>query len=315
MTIQIEGSNMNKNVSRQVCIVSPVFNGETYLSRFFDSIISQTYRPLLLILIDDGSTDRTPQIIKKYDEIMSENDISFLALRQENSGQASAIEKGLQKAEGGFLIWPDTDDFLFPDSIQKRVDFLDNNKQYGFVVSKGFEFNEYDLKNACNVVTPKVPANGNTCKYALSGFVYQSPAVMTRMEVFLMANLNCEIFNTRSGQNVQLLLPLALSSKCGFLNTPLYGRVLRKNSHSRSFEVDLKSKQRRTEGLFETVLRTLLICDHTKPWHYVYASLVYCEAFWRNSIQQNSFPLKELNRSRSYILAKEFSVYFKTLLR
>lgn len=69
---------MNKLVS----IVSPCYNGESYIERYFEAIIKQTYRPLELILVNDGSKDRTDEIVNEYKEKLPESEIIFLVRKE-----------------------------------------------------------------------------------------------------------------------------------------------------------------------------------------------------------------------------------------
>lgn len=263
-----------------VSIVSPVYNGESYISRFLSSIEAQTYKPIELILVNDGSIDGTEGVVNSWHDRLAAAGISMIVLNQSNQGQACAIANGLQLAKGDFLIWPDTDDFLFPASIEERVRFLELNSQFGMVVSDGLQYDESDLEHFVDTVTPHIGAKGDVREYALAGRIYQSPSIMVRMDCFLKVNPRRLLHPTRNGQNVQLLLPLALSTRCGHLREPLYGRVLRSGSHSNSFGLDPKTKEIRTQALFQTVIQTLLLVQNARPWHYLFASLAYCGNCW-----------------------------------
>lgn len=313
---------MNPNTNSWVCVVSPVYNGETYIARFLESMLAQSYRPLRLVLVNDGSVDRTLDVVNTFRQRLSDAGVDFVCLSQANAGQASAMALGLQSADGDYLIWPDTDDFLFPDSIEKRVRFLEANLQYGFVVSDGVQYEENDLKQPCGAVKPQIPVNGDVRKYALSGCIFQSPSIMARMDCFASANPQKYIYPTRNGQNVQMLLPLALSAKCGHINEPLYGRVLRGASHSRSFGSSPQEKESRARDLFHTVVATLFTVEHTRPWHYVYASLAYCETCWRqkfNGAQSNGegtwYSLWQVQKKLTYSFCRLLKDHVRRCMR
>lgn len=84
------------------CIV-PVYNGERYLGEALDSILAQTYRSLEIIVVDDGSTDRTPGVAARYGDRVR-------YVRQENGGPAAARNRGIDEARGNFLAFLDADD-------------------------------------------------------------------------------------------------------------------------------------------------------------------------------------------------------------
>ena len=83
-----------------VSVITPCYNGEAYLDRYFNSILNQTYRPLELIFVNDGSTDRTAEIAERYAPVLKESDISFIYLHQENAGQAAAQKQRRQQDDG-----------------------------------------------------------------------------------------------------------------------------------------------------------------------------------------------------------------------
>ena len=96
-----------------VSIIVPVYNAEKYLDCCLESIVNQTYEKLQIILIDDGSTDRSYQIIQKW----KDKDSRIIAVWEENSGQGIARNKGLELATGQYIMFVDADDWLELDSV------------------------------------------------------------------------------------------------------------------------------------------------------------------------------------------------------
>ena len=220
---------MNKLVS----IVSPCYNGEKYIARYFEAILAQTYRPLELILVNDGSKDKTEQIILSYEQKLKDSNIAFKYIKKENQGLGAAINDGLKYMTGEYLIWPDTDDFLLPTSIEKRVYFLENNPDLGFVISDGQTYLEGSLEKA-GIIKGVVPKDGMLFNHVISGNVVYTPCGwMLRMSAFLNVNPKKEIFPSRYGQNIQMLLPISYKYKCGYIPEVLYGRVDRSTSLSK----------------------------------------------------------------------------------
>jgi len=95
------------------CII-PVFNGECFLAEALESIFHQTHRSIEVIVVDDGSTDGTSSVIKKY-----ENNIR--SYWQENAGPAAARNKGLSNARGDFVAFLDADDLWYPDKLERQL--------------------------------------------------------------------------------------------------------------------------------------------------------------------------------------------------
>jgi glycosyltransferase involved in cell wall biosynthesis len=95
------------------CIV-PVFNAERYLAEALDSILSQTYQPVEVIVVDDGSTDGTAQVAAGYGERIT-------YLYQENSGPAAARNKGIDAAQGEFVAFLDADDVWHEEKLARQM--------------------------------------------------------------------------------------------------------------------------------------------------------------------------------------------------
>lgn len=106
-----------------VSILTPCYNGESFLKRYFESILNQTYSNLELIFINDGSIDRTEEIALSYRSQLEEKGIRYIYERQENAGQAAALNRGLKLFTGEYLTWPDSDDVMTADCIEKKSGF------------------------------------------------------------------------------------------------------------------------------------------------------------------------------------------------
>jgi glycosyltransferase involved in cell wall biosynthesis len=119
------------------CIV-PVYNGERFLSEALDSMLSQTHSPIEVIVVDDGSTDGTPQVVARYgDRVRS--------IRQENAGPVIARNTGLGAAKGRFIAFLDADDKWSPDKLERQVAFLQANPQVDACVTHVQNFWEEEL--------------------------------------------------------------------------------------------------------------------------------------------------------------------------
>jgi glycosyltransferase involved in cell wall biosynthesis len=225
-----------------VSIITPCYNGEKYVHRLLDSILVQTYKNIEFIFVNDGSTDSTEKIVKSYEQKFKKKDITFIYIYQNNKGLAGAINAGLQKFSGDYLCWPDSDDYLDEYSIQKRVEFLELNKEYGAVSSDANIYNEENLKKPIARI-----ADGHNNKYDTNHFrhlideksIFCPGCHMIRSESFIDVNPKRQIFPARRGQNWQLLLPVYYKYKRGYIDEPLYNYIIYKNSMSRgdnSFE-------------------------------------------------------------------------------
>ena len=111
-----------------VSVIIPVHNGERYLSFSIESVMNQSYRPIELIVINDGSSDGSERIIQKYKHLTS--------LKQSNKGISAARNLGISKANGEYIAFLDADDLWLETKIEKQVRFLLKNPTSGIVICK-----------------------------------------------------------------------------------------------------------------------------------------------------------------------------------
>jgi len=100
-----------------VSVILPVYNGEQYLRLAIDSVLNQTFRDFELIVIDDGSVDSTPSIVREYGEQLK-------YVRQDNTGVAGAFNHGLRLATGRYISWLSHDDVFLPAKLERQVEAL-----------------------------------------------------------------------------------------------------------------------------------------------------------------------------------------------
>ncbi len=238
-----------------VSIITPCYNGEQFLNRYFESIINQTYDNIELILVNDGSEDRTDDIIKDYEKKIQERGYSFIYIAQENAGQAAALNRGLKLFSGEYLTWPDADDVMAENCIEEKVSFLESNQEYGVCICKTTATCEQDPSRALYVMERKIP-NGEDSFFEDMIFlrnVYFSPGgYMVRSSALLDVIPSREIFCGRGGQNVQILLPVLYKYKCGYLDEILNTYIIRSDSHSH--QINTSEKEIQQNRLFQTIL-------------------------------------------------------------
>jgi len=110
-----------QNASSLVSIIVPYYNAEEYIERTLESIEKQVYKNLELILIDDGSTDKSYEVAERY---LFKCNFKYLLVRQENSGVSAARNNGLSIASGSYVVFVDSDDLLSPNYIKQMYEHL-----------------------------------------------------------------------------------------------------------------------------------------------------------------------------------------------
>lgn len=105
-----------------ISIVVPVYGVEQYLNRCVDSLLAQTYKNLEIILVDDGSEDRCPDICDEY----AGKDRRIRVIHQKNAGLSGARNAGIEIAAGEYLAFVDSDDYVAPDFIEELYQLAKN---------------------------------------------------------------------------------------------------------------------------------------------------------------------------------------------
>tara|TARA_R110000765_G_C18962354_1_gene609546 strand:- start:3936 stop:4847 length:912 start_codon:yes stop_codon:yes gene_type:complete len=123
---------MNKK-SPLVSVVMPIFNAQNYISKALESILHQTYQNLEIIVINDGSTDSSREILESF------NDPRIKLISRENRGLIATLNEGIALSSGMYIARMDADDICYPARIERQVEYLESHKDIG-VLFTGLEY-------------------------------------------------------------------------------------------------------------------------------------------------------------------------------
>lgn len=147
----------------QVSIIVPVYNQEKYLEECLDSLVNQTYDNIEIICINDGSTDNSWKILQKY----AHKYLNVFAFKKKNGGLSSARNKGLSLADGEFVMFVDSDDWLDKDVVEKAMLAQQKNKA-DIVVFSMEAYNDGKIQQDLSTINSytKLPYRGyRKCKF------------------------------------------------------------------------------------------------------------------------------------------------------
>ncbi|MHC4206509.1 MAG: glycosyltransferase, partial [Planctomycetota bacterium] len=114
-------------ISPSVSVIIPCFNTAKYLSQAIESVLRQTFGDFEIIVVDDGSTDNTPEVVKSFE------DGRIHYIYQKNKGLAGARNTGIRHSSGRYITFLDADDYFLPNKLKDQVTFLQEHPQYGLV--------------------------------------------------------------------------------------------------------------------------------------------------------------------------------------
>lgn len=109
----------------KISVIIPSYNRAAYITNAIGSVLSQTYQDFEVIIVDDGSTDNTEEIVKSYFKVYEKEKIRYFY--QRNQGPGATRNYGIRQARGEYVAFLDADDVLLPNALKERYDFLENH--------------------------------------------------------------------------------------------------------------------------------------------------------------------------------------------
>lgn len=135
---------MNENIL--ISIIIPVYNGEKYIADTIKSVIDQTYKNWELIIVDDGSTDNTADIVKQF------NDSRISYIKKNNTGVSDTRNVGANLAKGEILCFLDADDVWLPQNLEKKLSKLTKEQDSILVTSPMYLWDERTDYQNCKII-------------------------------------------------------------------------------------------------------------------------------------------------------------------
>ncbi len=195
---------------KKVSVVIPTYQHAGFVCDAIDSVLSQTYQDYELIVVDDGSTDGTMEIVAKYG-----NQIAYLY--QNNKGSAAARNTGIRAATGEYVAFLDADDVWMPNKLELEVAFLDTHPSVGMLYSNYGYFGDR-LAPAGTGFDRWPPVSGHVLKEIFLSNPISSSAVLIRKSCFEKVGCFDEsIF----AEDTDMWLRLAARFEMDYLRTPL----------------------------------------------------------------------------------------------
>lgn len=255
---------MNKNNSGsdfKVTIIVPCYNMEHKIGRLLESLLIQTNTCFSVLIVDDGSKDKTMDAIEHYSNSFKEKGISLTCIQQTNQGAASAINNALPLVDTEFFCLPDADDFYSEKYVEECLTFMDRNPDCGIVFTQCRVYHQNDLKHPIGVLkrTDKFRCDNRALfkEFYLDKNVYFCPNYMIRTQSFYNANNGREIVGGKHGQNYQMILPLVYCTQVGYIENKLYNYVIYNNSDSHGART-INQRFDHIDGSYDVLVNTFL---------------------------------------------------------
>jgi len=205
---------MQENISPLVSVIIPLYNAEKYIKQSIDSILDQTYKNIEIIVIDDGSSDRSEDIVRS----INSDKIRFLK-NEQNLGVSATRNKGIEIARGKYIALMDADDISECTRIEKQVRFLEKNSDFGLVSSHFESFREYLVGTKKRVRKLPIDPEMIHANLLFSNAVC-CPATMIRKDVLNKYQLQFDT-SLRMAEDFDLWRRLSFVTKIGNIDEPL----------------------------------------------------------------------------------------------
>jgi glycosyltransferase involved in cell wall biosynthesis len=196
-----EGNALMTASSPAISVVMSVFNGDKYLRDAVDSILTQKFSDFEFIIVDDGSTDGSPQILQDY----ARKDSRIKLLSGPNKGLTRSLNQGLAEARGQFIARMDSDDISLPQRIEKQVEYLRDHPQT-VLVGSSVEFIDpdgYPINTKPGMLLTHEQIDADLLK---KGWPVVHPAVMIRRDALTKIGGYSEKYVTNQDHDLFLRL-------------------------------------------------------------------------------------------------------------
>ena len=196
----------------KISVVIPMYNAEKTILNVLDSVQNQTFLPHEIVIVNDGSTDRSLQIVQKYKE--ENKKIPIQLIDKKNGGVSSARNLGMKVAQGDWIALLDSDDVWLPHKLERQKQILNANPQIDFL---GTSRNDETIKS---ILWKKL---GNLTKISpknlMVKFVFVVPTVIFKKEIVETVGFFDE--NQKYAEEGNYFIRIATTNSCYFLNESL----------------------------------------------------------------------------------------------
>ena len=206
----------------KISVIIPTYNSARYLPEAIESVLTQTYKDFELIVIDDGSSDNTKEVVVPYlDRIMF--------LEGPNGGPSKARNRGIRQSSGEYVAFLDADDIWYSDKLQRQLTVFTENKHYSLVYSDASFTQSYPSKEDRTFFSIINPARAGWIfsKLLCENFIL-IPSVIVKRDCLEKTGLFDEHLKWWEGYD--LWLRIAFENQVGYLNTPLFYRRIHESN-------------------------------------------------------------------------------------
>jgi len=236
------------NFNPMISVVMSVYNAEKYLDEAIQSILHQSYKDFEFIIINDGSTDRSLEIIKKYQN----KDKRIILITRENKGLIFSLNEGIKKSKGKYIARMDADDISLPERFQSQIKLLESNNEIGVCGTAIIGFSD-DMKKNISYYSEN---NKELKTELLFSSVFAHPTVMMRRKLFKKFNLKYEE-KYKNAEDFGLWVQMSEYTKFSNIKDPLLKYRILDDSITRLADKYIEDRYKIIKSIFQNYLDKL----------------------------------------------------------
>ncbi len=271
-----------------VSVVIPTYNYASYLPKALESCLNQTYKRVEIIVVDDGSTDGTRELLGEYGDRVR-------WVHQERRGVSAARNKGLSLAGGEFVNFLDADDYFTQDSIEVRVKILLEDHELGAVISNSYRERDSD-EGGKRLITfkPKIRQNTTSDKFYEDLLLQKiSFATCTALIRSSLAKRFKFPVNITNGEDIAYFTKIFFATKGYFLAKPTAVVV----KHPESSRHDIKKIRKQDIALVHTIFDDAFYEGKLEYLRKEFTSITYL------SLSRSFYRAADKKHARKYYIA------------
>lgn len=212
---------------KKISIIVPIYNVEPYLKRCVESLINQTYKNIEIILVDDGSPDKCPEICDEYAHRIDK----IIVIHKKNGGLSDARNFGLMNATGDYILYVDSDDYIELDACEKLATGMEENVDLVIGAYKEVRNNTILEKKHSNLLENKVYTAKEYVISAIERNEWYAPAWLNLYRKSFLIENNLYYKVGFYFEDIEMLPRLFLANpKIVYVDYSFYNYVIRENS-------------------------------------------------------------------------------------
>ncbi|UCS91821.1 glycosyltransferase family 2 protein [Echinicola marina] len=299
----------------KISIIIPTYNYGFVLSQTLESVLEQTHQNWECIIVDDGSTDNTEEIVNKY----LSKEKRFLYHKQQNSGVSAARNKGIKLASGDFLQFLDGDDLISPEKLSLQIRHFESNPDIDISYTNNFYFRDHQPET----LSYDSEMNNKEWMYKLQGRGIETVKAMLHHNISVISSplLKASILKkeVQFPDSVALLEDWIFWSRLGFANCSFHylnhpkaytSNRLHPTSVSKKNLVKMKEGDILIRSLFNKMIEQSGFNQQEKQLLHSLNKKYYKWNFKKLLYQIGPWNFAELKKIKKYVNTIDFGIYY-----